>query len=131
GGPDRVSGRRRFSLAWLGLVPFLAYAALFLFIPAGEVLLGAFKSADGSWSFSTIDDVLQPQYRHAYWVTIKVSLITAAAGGLLGFLIAYAAVRDGKPRRVPPWVTAVFRVAPDLPGVPPPVPLLPGPRPRG
>ena len=33
------------SLAWLGVVPFLAYATAFLLLPAANVLVGAFQFA--------------------------------------------------------------------------------------
>ena len=99
-------------------MPLLAYATLFLFIPAGNVLLGAFKNADGAWSLATIRDIFQQQYLHAYWVTIKISLITAAAGGLLGLLIAYAAIRDGSPRWVRTSLTTFSGVAANFAGIP-------------
>ena len=113
-----MSGRRRLRWAWLGVVPFFVYAALFLFIPAGEVLVGAFKNAAGDWSFATIGDLFQHQYLHAYWITIKISLITAALGGLLGFLIAYAAIRAGSPRWIRTSLTTFSGVAANFAGIP-------------
>src|ERR1700712_5119517 len=51
---DVRSGRRRLSLAWLATIPFFAYTFLFLFLPAGSVLLGAFKGATGGYTFSNL-----------------------------------------------------------------------------
>jgi ABC-type uncharacterized transport system permease subunit len=34
-------------------VPFFAYAILFLFLPAGQVLVGAFKGIDGGFTSRT------------------------------------------------------------------------------
>src|SRR6266540_3580201 len=60
-------GRRRLPLAWLGVAPFFAYTLLFLFIPAGQVLVGAFQDQHGAWTLGTLHDVLrQEQFRNAY-----------------------------------------------------------------
>ena len=37
----------RLGLAWLGLVPFLAFATLFLLIPTAYLVVGSFQDADG------------------------------------------------------------------------------------
>jgi putative spermidine/putrescine transport system permease protein len=113
-----VSGRRRFPLVWLGTVPFFAYLALFLFIPAGNVLLGAFKGENDEWTLSTIGDLFQRQFMTAYWNSIEVSLITAGLGGLFGFLIIYAAIREGSPRWLRSILTTFSGVAANFAGVP-------------
>jgi putative spermidine/putrescine transport system permease protein len=113
-----VSGRRRFSLAWLGAVPFFAYAALFMFVPAATVLLGAFKNTHGAWSLSTIHELFQHQYLIAYWTSIKVSAITAFGGILLGFGLAYAAIRDGTPRWIRSVLSTFSGVAANFGGIP-------------
>jgi putative spermidine/putrescine transport system permease protein len=113
-----VSGRRRLPLAWLGTVPFFAYALLFLFIPAGSVLLGAFKGAHDQWTFGTVHDLTQHQYLHAYWTSIKLSLTTAIAGTLLGLAIAYAAIREGTPRWIRNVLSTFSGVAANFGGIP-------------
>jgi putative spermidine/putrescine transport system permease protein len=45
-----------------------------------------------------------------------VSLVTALLGGILGFLIAYAAVRDGTPRSVRTVLTTFSGVAANFAG---------------
>ena len=78
--PDVASGRRRLPLAWLGTLPFFAYTLLFLFLPAGEVLVGAFKSVHGGWTLSNVTRPLPPAVpaRH-YKTSIEVSLHHRAA----------------------------------------------------
>ena len=78
-----MSGRRRFRLAWLGTLPFFAYALAFLFVPAGEVMVGAFKDTNGGATLHHVRETLHQPYLHEYWLTIKVSLITAAGGAVL------------------------------------------------
>jgi putative spermidine/putrescine transport system permease protein len=112
------SGRRRLSPAWLGTVPFFAYAALFLFLPAGEVLVGAFKDKHGAFTFGTIGTLFKQPYLAAYETSIKISLLTAAGGALLGLAIAYAALRDGTPRWIRNTITTFSGVAANFGGIP-------------
>jgi putative spermidine/putrescine transport system permease protein len=103
---------------WLGTVPFFVYALLFLFLPAGDVLLGAFKSADGGWTLDNVRTLFHQPYLNAYKTSIEVSLVTAVVGGLLGLAIAYAAIRDGTPRFVRSGLTTFSGVAANFGGIP-------------
>jgi putative spermidine/putrescine transport system permease protein len=116
--PGNRLGRRRLSLAWLGTVPFFAYALLFLFLPAGEVLVGAFKGVHAGWTFHNLRALFNEPFRGAYVSSIKISLVTAVAGGLLGFAIAYAAIREGTPRWVRGAITTFSGVAANFGGIP-------------
>jgi putative spermidine/putrescine transport system permease protein len=116
--PGPAPGRRRLSLAWLGVVPFFAYALFFLFIPAGNVIAGAFKDVKGGFTFQNVQDLFQTQYLNAYKTSIEVSLVTALLGGALGLAIAYAAVRDGTPRWVRSGMTTFSGVAANFGGIP-------------
>ena len=116
--PDVRSGRRRLSLAWLGTVPFFAYALLFLFLPAGEVLVGAFKGKHGGWTFDNLNTLFHKPFIGAYETSVKISLVTAVVGGLLGLAIAYAAIREGTPRWVRSAITTFSGVAANFGGIP-------------
>src|SRR5581483_5139145 len=116
--PDVRSGRRRLSLAWLGTLPFFAYLALFLFLPAGEVLAGAFKGATGGWTFSNVSTVLHEPYRGAYWNSIELSLVTSLVGGIAGLAIAYSAIHERTPRWVRSILTTFSGVAANFGGIP-------------
>jgi putative spermidine/putrescine transport system permease protein len=101
------------------VVPFFAYALLFLFIPAGNVIAGAFKSVTGGWTFQNVQDIFQnSNYLDAYKTSIEVSLVTALLGGALGLAIAYAAVRDGTPRWIRSGLTTFSGVAANFGGIP-------------
>jgi putative spermidine/putrescine transport system permease protein len=105
-------------LAWLGTVPFFVYALAFLLVPAGEVLVGAFRSVNGGWTFSNITELFHQPYITYYKTSIDVSLITSLLGGALGFLIAYASTLTGTPG----WVRSTFStfsgVAANFGGIP-------------
>ena len=111
-------GGRRFSLAWLGLTPFAAYAFLFLLLPAGSVLVGAFRNSGGGLTLANVDKLFEHRYVIAYWSSIELSLVTAAAGGALGAAIAWAAIGGRRGRWIRPVVTSFSAVAANFAGVP-------------
>src|SRR5438132_5546725 len=113
-----MAGRRRLPLAWLGTLPFFAYALLFLFIPAGAVLLGAFKGVHGGWTLSTLEELKKHQYVDAYKTSIEISLVTALLGAAFGLALAYAAVREGTPRWIRSALTTFSGVAANFGGIP-------------
>ena len=112
------SGRRRLSLAWVATIPFFAYTVLFLFLPAGSVLLGAFQGVHGGYTLSNIRVLFNHPYIDAYKTSIEVSVVTAIAGGLLGLAIAYAALREGTPKWVRSMITTFSGVAANFGGIP-------------
>jgi putative spermidine/putrescine transport system permease protein len=116
--PDQASGRRRLSLAWLGTLPFFGYALLFLFLPAGAVLVGAFEGKKSGWTLGNLHTLIKQPFLGAYETSIKISLVTAVAGGLLGLAIAYAAIREGTPRWVRDAITTFSGVAANFGGIP-------------
>jgi putative spermidine/putrescine transport system permease protein len=116
--PDIASGRRRPPLVWLGTLPFFVYALLFLFLPAGAVLLGAFEGKKSGWTLDNIHTLVKQPFLNAYETSIKISLATAVIGGLLGLAIAYAAIREGTPRWVRSAITTFSGVAANFGGIP-------------
>jgi putative spermidine/putrescine transport system permease protein len=99
-------------------LPFFAYTLVFLFLPAGSVLIGAFEQKTHGYTFDNIRQLFHHPYIDAYETSIKVSLITAVLGGLVGLLIAYAAIRDGTPRWVRNALTTFSGVAANFGGIP-------------
>jgi putative spermidine/putrescine transport system permease protein len=118
--PGRSSGpRKRPSLAWLGAVPFFAYAVMFLFIPAATVMIGAFKGEKGGFTFSNVTSLVSNgTLRHAYRLSIEVSLVTAVLGAFFGLLLAYACVRKGTPAWIRSAFTTFSGVAANFGGIP-------------
>jgi putative spermidine/putrescine transport system permease protein len=117
--PGSRPGRRRVPLAWLGVVPFFAYATAFLILPSVVVLLGAFKDDHGHFTTANVSEVIHTaQYVHAYRTSIEISLVTAVGGSLLGLLIAYAALSPDMPRAIRSGLTTFSGVAANFAGVP-------------
>jgi putative spermidine/putrescine transport system permease protein len=82
------------------------------------VIVGAFKNAGGHATTEHIRQIVHEPYRQQYWLSIKISLITAGLGCLLGLAIAYAAIREGTPRVVRTIVTTFSGVAANFAGIP-------------
>lgn len=103
---------------WLGVLPFFAFALLFIFLPSVNILAGSFRNNEGKFTFQNMIGLLEPSILNAYWVTIKISLTTAIGGGLLGFLMAYSVTVGKLPRIVRTLLSTFSGVASNFAGVP-------------
>ena len=116
--PQARSGRR-FMPAWLGVVPFFVFTLGFLLIPVFSLLAGSFvDSKTGQPTLENYVELGQPQIIQAYLTSIEISLVTAVAGGLFGFLLAYAVILGGLPRFLRPLLMTFSGVASNFAGVP-------------
>jgi putative spermidine/putrescine transport system permease protein len=113
-----MTGGARLSWAWLGVVPFFAFAFMFLLLPTGFLVAGGFQDPEGHFTFRNILDLFQPNIVAAYWISIRVSAASALGGALIGFLLAYAAIAGGLPRWVRPTLMTFSGVASNFAGVP-------------
>lgn len=109
---------RKSSWAWVGTVPFFAFALAFLLLPAASLVVGSFQDRSGNFTLDNIRGLTQPFVLNAYWLSIRVSLATAIGGGLFGFLLAYGAVLGGLPRWVRTALMTFSGVASNFAGVP-------------
>jgi putative spermidine/putrescine transport system permease protein len=114
----RPRSTHRFSWTWIGVVPFFLFATLFLFLPSLVLFVGSFQDANGNWTLKNIQDLFTPSILSAYWITIRISAVTALVGGLFGFALAYAAVLGGLPRWVRSTLDTFSGVASNFAGVP-------------
>lgn len=106
------------AMRWIGLVPFLAFTGLFLILPTLYIVIGAFRTAEGAFTFQNIIDLNTSSIRSAYWVSIKVSFLSALLGCLIGFAMAAAMTLGGLPRRVKSPLMTFSGVASNFAGVP-------------
>ena len=108
----------KLSMNWIGLVPFALFALLFLIMPTMKIVLGAFQTPDGGFTLANIAALNTASIRSAYWVSIKLSLLTAFFGCLIGFAMAVAVVRGGLPRFIRGPLLTFSGVASNFAGVP-------------
>jgi putative spermidine/putrescine transport system permease protein len=90
-------GGRRFPLHWIGAVPFMGYTALFLLLPTGIVVVGAFSSTDGSFTLSNFSALNKQYILNSFTTSVALSTASAVVGAVLGAAFAYA-VATGNPR---------------------------------
>lgn len=109
---------RRFSWNWLGIMPFALFAVAFIFLPSLNLFLGAFRTPQGTFTLEHVLALRQPFIMDANWLSIRISAATALGGGLLGFMIAYAAILGGLPRGVRSALMTFSGVASNFAGVP-------------
>lgn len=102
---------------WLWVVPFFAYVFAFLLLPSAAVLVGTFIDPEGRWTLRYAQAILEGQYLRAFANSMAISFVTAVAGGVFGFLVAYAAFTGG-PRWLRPALTTFSGVAANFAGVP-------------
>ena len=110
--------RLRLPLEWLGILPFVVFAVLFLILPTMKIVVGAFQTQDGGFTFQNFVDLNTASNRAAYWTSIKLSFVTALLGCAIGFGMAAAVVFGGLPKAIRSPLLTFSGVASNFAGVP-------------
>lgn len=113
-----LPGKQPLSWNWLGVLPFFIFALLFLILPTSYLMVGAFQDASGNFTLTNIRGLAEDNVLNAYWISVRVSAASALGGGLLGFLLAWAAVQGKLPHWIRPTLMTFSGVASNFAGVP-------------
>ena len=105
-------------LTWLGVAPFLLFALLFLILPTIQIVLGAFRTPDGSFTLANLQGLAAPNIVNATWISMKLSLLTALLGCVAGLALAAAVTRGGLPGWLRDATLTFSGVASNFAGVP-------------
>ena len=118
--PEARPAPKKFSWAWLGVMPFFLFAFLFLLYPSSTIVVRTFQnSKTNTFTFQNILNLLHnPALLNAYWISIKISIITSLGGGIFGFLLAFSAIRGGLPKFMRSGLMTFCGVASNFAGVP-------------
>lgn len=103
---------------WIGVIPFLAFTAIFLMLPTANIVLGAFRGPDGGFTLATLAKLFEPRLMNSFWLSIRVSFFSAALGAILGFLVAASVIHGGLPAWVRAPMVTFSGVAANFAGVP-------------
>ena len=104
---------------WLGVAPFFLFAILFLVLPSFRLFIGSFTNEEGGFTFANILQLFQEQFiLDAYWLSIRISAVTALGGGIFGFLLAYTVTVGGLPKPLRSMLITFSGVASNFAGVP-------------
>jgi putative spermidine/putrescine transport system permease protein len=108
----------RLPVEWLGILPFVAFALLFLILPTMKIVIGAFQSPDGGFTLQN----LRPEHRFDPQRLLDLDQAVAAhrAVGLRlsGFAMASAVVFGGLPKGIRSPLLTFSGVASNFAGVP-------------
>lgn len=103
---------------WLGVLPFLVFATLFLILPTAYLMVGAFQNEAGHFTLANIRGLMDGNVLNAYWISFRISAASALGGGAIGFLLAWAAVQGKLPAWIRPTLMTFSGVASNFAGVP-------------
>lgn len=104
---------------WIGVVPFLIFALLFIFLPSVRLFVGSFTNEEGHFTLANVTQLFTEKYiLDSYWLSIKISAITALGGGIFGFLLAYSVTVGGLPKGLRTALITFSGVASNFAGVP-------------
>jgi putative spermidine/putrescine transport system permease protein len=104
--------------SWLGVIPFFAFCLLFMFLPVTYLVIGSFTDDAGAPTLRNYADLSTGIIPGAFANSIEISLVTAIAGGIFGFLLAAAVILGGLPRVLRSALMTFSGVASNFAGVP-------------
>jgi putative spermidine/putrescine transport system permease protein len=110
--------RPRPSWSWLGLLPFFLFCTAFLFLPVAFLVFGSLADSAGNITLRNYQDLSTGIIPGAFANSIEVSLVTAIAGGVFGFLLAASVILGGLPRVLRGALMTFSGVASNFAGVP-------------
>jgi len=116
--PSQPAARKPVNLNILGVVPFAIFALMFLILPTSTLMVGAFQDANGHFTLENLRQLFDTNVRDAYWISFKISMVSSMGGGVLGFILAWAAVLGKLPAWIRPTLLTFSGVASNFAGVP-------------
>jgi putative spermidine/putrescine transport system permease protein len=76
---------------YAGIIPFVAYIALFLIVPLVAIIVGAFQNPQtNAFTWSNVTTAVHGSYLHGFQQSLELSLIASVIPGIFGLLVAYA-----------------------------------------
>ena len=92
---------------------------MFLLIPTAYLIVGSFiDSKTGGFTLGNYAELTNGVPVNAYETSIEISLVTAVAGGVFGFLMAYAVISGGLPGPLRTALMTFSGVASNFAGIP-------------
>lgn len=105
-------------MRWLGVLPFFLFTTIFLIFPTLNIVLGAFRTPEGSFTLANIAALNSPGIINAYLLSIRVSFYSALLGCLIGFGMSAAITFGALPKWLRSPLLTFSGVASNFAGVP-------------
>ncbi|SSC71098.1 unnamed protein product [Ciceribacter sp. T2.26MG-112.2] len=96
----------------------MIFVVMFLVLPTMHIVIGAFQTRDGAFTLQNILDLNSGTIPSSYWISVKISVASAALGCLIGFGMAAAVVFGAVPRWFKSPLLTFSGVASNFAGVP-------------
>jgi putative spermidine/putrescine transport system permease protein len=93
------------------ILPFFLFTGFFLLWPVLAVSIDSFKDNNNHWSLENYKPILtKGPYLHSFIVSLKIALITASIGAIIGSYLAFVVVNytHGRLKSVIDSISAVF-----------------------
>ena len=104
--------------AAIGLLPFAAFAALFLVLPTAGLFAGAFQDAEGHLTLANLTGLFTPSVISAFRLSIGISGASALLGAASGLAVALALHGGGTPGPIRAAALTLSGVTSNFAGVP-------------
>ncbi len=98
-------------------IPFFAYTACFLLAPTVIVIVGAFQSADGSFTVANFNKLFEANTIAAFGTSILELVASAVIGAIVGALASYALVIGSSRTACGRMISAISSVLAQFGGV--------------
>ena len=98
-GPLVYKSRKGTLKSLLPLSPFLGFIAYFLVFPLSFIIRDSFLDNKGHFTLTNFAESFKGVYGHSFFVSIRLSTISALIGAVAGALIASAVIKTGKRSR--------------------------------
>ena len=108
----------RLPLDWIGVGPFFLFAVLFLILPTLYIVVGAFTTKDGAFTLDHMAGLMASNILAATWISVKLSVLTALLGCVIGLLLAIAITLGKLPGFLRESTLTFSGVASNFAGVP-------------
>lgn len=93
-----------------GLIPFFIFAAIFIGLPTGSVVVNAFRGNSNEWTFENLRVAFGDIYFTSLIGSIQLGFSSALTGAVIGLAISYGVAISGKKKlqRVVATASGVF-----------------------
>jgi putative spermidine/putrescine transport system permease protein len=98
-GPLAYKGGKGTWKSLVPLFPFLIFIGYFLVFPLTFIIRDAFLSNDGHFTLNNFSESFKGIYGHSFYISIRLSTISALIGAVAGAMIASAVIKTGKRSR--------------------------------
>ena len=116
GAGSRALRMRQGLAAWAGLIPFFVFLGLFLVVPTISVFAQALAETEDS-DVPAMREAMSGSFRGYFTESLKISVVSALLGGMVGTLLALVVVRMQRPRWLRNVVMAFSGVAANMGGI--------------